>query len=238
MRAPHLPRTIGHASAGARNLPADALEELRRRAVAAVESGISQAQAARQLGVSRRAVGNWVRAYRSDGESAFRPRRRGRRTGEFLVLTEQQQSWLVTAIVSGPPDEQGLPYLLWTRKAVADLIHDAFGVALAGVTVDQYLSRWGFLPRSPGAPDCPQETFLVSWTRPGPPAGEGSCHALVAVNRRGLLHFHAADEPFTADVLTRFHGRLRMQLSRDVRLVVRDWPAGAAALPTGWLATS
>src|ERR1700738_690593 len=97
-----------------RSLPAAALEDLRRRAVAAVESGRSQVEVARLLGVSRKTVGVWVRAYRSSGEAAFPPQRRGRRPGEQLALSFPQQRWVVKTLVTGSPDEVGLRYRLWT----------------------------------------------------------------------------------------------------------------------------
>ncbi|GAA5154457.1 MULTISPECIES: helix-turn-helix domain-containing protein [Amycolatopsis] len=216
----------------ARSLPVDALEQLRRQAVAAVESGLSQTRVASLLGVSRKAVGAWVRAYQSGGESAFRPRPRGRRTGERLALSVPQQDRVVSVLTAGPPEHAGLPWLLWTRRAVSELISREFGVVLAGTTIDQYLLRWeaisrtGVFTRWSG---CGPGTLLVAWTHPSPPAG-GALHALVAVSHRGTLHFLAADRPFTPAALTAFRERLRLQFCRDVRLVAPEWPDGCPAL--------
>jgi transposase len=126
-----------------RGLPADALADLRRRVVAAVEAGASQVQVARLFGVSRQTVGAWVRAYRNRGDSAFRPHRRGRRPGEQLALTAAQQLWIAQTIVRRTPDEVGLLYLVWTRQAVAELINREFRVMLGISTVGTYLVRWG-----------------------------------------------------------------------------------------------
>ncbi|WP_439382838.1 helix-turn-helix domain-containing protein [Amycolatopsis lexingtonensis] len=216
---------------GARSLPTEALEQLRRQAVAAVGSGLSQTRVANMFGVSRKAVGAWVRAYESGGESTLRPRPRGRRAGEQLVLSAAQQGRVVDALAAGPPDEAGLPWLVWTRKAVAELIARECGLALAGTTIDKYLLRWeltghdGVFARRPG---CPPGTLLVTWTRPRSPTGTGALHALVAVSGRGTLQFLAAATPFTG--IAEFRRRLRIQCGRDVRLVPHDWPAAHAAL--------
>jgi transposase len=128
-----------------RSLSPEALEELRRRAVAAVESGVSQAEVARLLGVSRKAVGAWVHAYRRRGEESFRPRARGRRPGEQLALSPAQQAWMIKTIVAGSPGEHSLPHALWTRQAVAELVHREYQILLSPVTVGQYLERWGLI---------------------------------------------------------------------------------------------
>ncbi|WP_406689557.1 helix-turn-helix domain-containing protein [Saccharopolyspora sp. ID03-671] len=129
----------------ARKLSPEALEEIRRRAVAAVESGASQSDVARLLGVSRKTVGAWVRAFRRSGEDSFRARTRGRRPGEQLALSTRQQEWTIRAITRGTPDSHGLRAQLWSRQAVSDLVHREFQVLLSPATVGQYLARWGLI---------------------------------------------------------------------------------------------
>lgn len=129
----------------ARKLSPEALEEIRRRAVAAVESGASQSDVARLLGVSRKTVGAWVRAFRRSGEDSFRARTRGRRPGEQLALSTQQQEWTIRAITRGAPDSHGLRADLWSRQAVSDLVNREFRVLLSSATVGQYFARWGLI---------------------------------------------------------------------------------------------
>jgi len=144
---------------------------------------------------------------------------------------------VVDTVSAGPPDEVGLPSLLWTRKALAELIRGRFGVPLSPATIDRYLGRWELLGRTgpPWQPgDCAPGTFLVAWTHPRSPSGSGHLNALVAVNSRGVLLFLAGEHPFTAAHLTEFHRRVRVQLGRDVRLLVRAWPAAHSALLAQW----
>ena len=223
--------------AGARSLCADVLERLRRQAVAAVESGVSQAHAARQFGVSRKTVGKWVRAYHADGEVAFRTRRRGRRAGERLALSPTDQAWIVKTLASSPPDEVGVPSLLWTRRAVAELVRRQFGISLSGGTIDQYLERWELFDRAATAEHahrCCAETLLLGWVQPLSPAGAERVNALVAVNSRGMLFFLASEQPFTTNELTRFRQRLRVQLANDVGLLVHSWPSAHREELTRW----
>jgi transposase len=69
-------------SAGdARSLSQDAQEALRERGVRLVLDGRTQDQVAELLGVSTRAVSNWMRRYRRGGWRAVAKQRRGRRRG-------------------------------------------------------------------------------------------------------------------------------------------------------------
>jgi transposase len=225
-----------------RKLPADALERLRRRVVAAVESGISQSHVARMFGVSRKTVGTWVRAYQAHGEQAFRPRRRGRRTGEQLALSAAQQAWVVKTVASSPPDQVGLPYLVWTRPAIADLLRREFAITLSPATIDHYLLRWEMitktpplaLPRDSPAPGPVHAALWMAWTCPRSLTGSELMHALVAVTNRGMLLFLASERPFDRERLADFRTRLRVQLARDVRLVVRVWPTEHYPLLGRW----
>jgi transposase len=133
----------------ARSLSQSAQEELRRRGVAAVLSGRTQVEVAELLGVSPRAVSNWMRAHRGGGEQALAAGRRGRRPGEQLALAPWQQGQIAKAIRERNPDQLRLPFFLWTREAVRDLIERRFGLRLALSTVGRYLRRWGFTPQRP-----------------------------------------------------------------------------------------
>jgi transposase len=42
-----------------------------------------------------------------------------------------------------------LPFALWTRDAVRQLIADRFGIRLSVSTIGRYLKRWGFTPQKP-----------------------------------------------------------------------------------------
>jgi transposase len=47
------------------------------------------------------------------------------------------------------PDQLKLPFALWTRDAVRQLIKIRFGISVSVWTVGRYLKRWGFTPQKP-----------------------------------------------------------------------------------------
>jgi transposase len=132
----------------ARSLPAKAQEALRIKAVEAVCGGMSQVAAAKAFGVTRQAVGNWMKAYRKDGMNGLAAKAQGRpKTGGRL------QGWQAAAIVNlitdRHPEQLKLPFVLWTREAVRTLVRRRFGVRVSLTTVGRYLGRWGFTPQKP-----------------------------------------------------------------------------------------
>jgi len=130
-----------------RALSASAQEVLRRTAVKAVRNGKTHQVVAALLGVRRQVVGRWVGRARNGGLPALKARRRGRPPGG--TLRPWQAAQIAKALVDRHPDQLKLPFYLWTREAVAQLIEQRFGLRLSVWTVGRYLARWGFTPQKP-----------------------------------------------------------------------------------------
>lgn len=131
----------------ARRLAPRAQESLRLRVVRAVRAGMSQAAAARVFGVSRQSVNGWEQRRSVGGVGALRARPRGRPA--VLYLRPYQAATVVRLIRDRCPDQLKLPFALWTREAVRDLVLHRFRVRLSLWTVGRYLRRWGFTPQKP-----------------------------------------------------------------------------------------
>jgi transposase len=131
----------------ARSLPSIAQEDLRQKAIKAIWDGKKQVEVARILGVTRQAVGRWVKKFRGGGEKALKARRRGRPKGGALLSWQAAQ--IAKAVVDHHPEQLRLPFYLWTREAVAELIEQRFGLRFSVWTVGRYLARWGFTPQKP-----------------------------------------------------------------------------------------
>jgi transposase len=133
----------------ARRLSAQAQEDLRRRAVAAVKAGYTQVAVSTVLGVSPQAVSRWVNAFDRRGNTALRAGRRGRRPGEQKALDARQEARVRRAVLGKVPDQVALPGLVWTRPQVRDLVRKWFGIGLSLVTIGKYLRSWGLSPQKP-----------------------------------------------------------------------------------------
>jgi len=133
----------------ARSLPPVAQEALRKRAVRAVVSGQKQNAVAATLGVSPYIVSQWMKAYRQDGETALNARKKGPAKGTGARLTAAQAATIRKLIVDKCPDQLKLPFFLWTREAVQELIFRKFLIRVAIRTVGNYLRAWGFTVQKP-----------------------------------------------------------------------------------------
>lgn len=125
-------------------------ETLRRTVVHAIlRSGMSQSEAARVFEVRRQTINGWMKAWRDGGEAALASRLRGRRSEDQAKLKAHQAETIRKLIVGKCPEQLELPFCLWTREAVRDLIEKRFGIRLAIRTVGDYLKRWGYTPQKP-----------------------------------------------------------------------------------------
>jgi transposase len=132
----------------ARVLSPEAQEDLRRRVIRAVEErGMTQAEAVRTFRVSKTAVHNWRKAYRAGGKAALKSKPRGR--PRRSPLAGHQAATTVRIIQDRCPDQLKLPFALWTRDAVRELIADRFEIDLSVWTVGRLLRKWGFTPQKP-----------------------------------------------------------------------------------------
>ncbi len=133
-----------------RRLSPGAQEELRRRAVTAVvDEGATRTEVERLLGIPRQTIGKWVQAYRAGGEEALVSKRRGRAPGSGSKLLPRQEAQIALLLRDRRPEQLKLPFYLWTRDAVVELIERRFGVQVSRWTAGRYLKRWGFTPQKP-----------------------------------------------------------------------------------------
>lgn len=124
-------------------------EEVRLRVVRAIrERGISQAEAVRVFGVSKSSVIRWMAAVRGGGERRLVAKKRGRKPGGGALLGWQAAT-TANLIRDRHPEQLKLPFALWTRESVQELIAKKFQVHVSLSTVGRYLRRWGFTPQKP-----------------------------------------------------------------------------------------
>jgi transposase len=133
----------------ARELSDSVLEALRLRALRGRELGFSEEALADLLGVARETVSRWWSAYGQGGLDAIPHDRTGRPLGSGRTLSDQQAAQLQAILNEQMPQQRGIASPLWTRRAVADLIQQMFGIGMPVRTVGEYLKRWGYTPKKP-----------------------------------------------------------------------------------------
>lgn len=133
----------------ARKLKTEVQQQLRNQAVRLRKKGMGYKEIAEIVCASPNAVGGWCRAYAKYGAKGIKIQKRGRRQGEQRTLTPEQEKRIQKAIVDKEPDQLKLPFALWTRIAVQQLIKQLLLIEMPIRTVGEYLNRWGFTPQKP-----------------------------------------------------------------------------------------
>ncbi|WP_299943388.1 IS630 family transposase [uncultured Microbulbifer sp.] len=132
-----------------RKLPASAQKEKCRTAVNPWKKSESIAKITRTLDISSRAVQNWINAYKEGSFKALTAMGCGRPKGISRSLTPEQEVKLQKQIADKQSDQLKLDYVLWTRKAVRELIESEYVIKMSIRTVGDYLKCWGFTPQKP-----------------------------------------------------------------------------------------
>ena len=130
-----------------RSLSREAQAAIRLLAVAAVQQGAPVGQTAKQFGVNRGTVSMWLKKRREGGETALRKKRQGRPLGKKISAARARV--VMRAIVDHTPDQLKLPFALWTREAVRDLIGKKFQLRVSVMTAGRWLKSWGMTPQKP-----------------------------------------------------------------------------------------
>src|SRR5215211_4979618 len=132
-----------------RKLPAAAQEERRRQVVGLRRAGLTYDAIAAQVGLTRTGVFNICKRFAERGAAGLKSGPRGPEPGRGRFLDAEQEAAARDLIRRHTPDELGLPFALWSRAAVRELIRRRFGVRLAVRTTGTYLARWGFTAQKP-----------------------------------------------------------------------------------------
>jgi len=136
-----------------------------------LKEGWTQKRASQAVGVGERTVRQWVSYRRNHSLAALLRDERGRKTGQGRTLNAAQEKAIRRLILDQTPDQLKLPFALWTRKAVGQLIRRRYGLRLPVRTLGEYLKRWGFTVQKPIQKALEQKPSAVRrWLRQEYPA--------------------------------------------------------------------
>lgn len=132
-----------------RKLAAAAQEERRRQVIGLRQAGITYDGIAAQVGLTRTGVFDICKRFAERGTAGLKSGPRGPEPGTGRFLDAGQEGEARDLIRRHTPDELDLPFALWSRAAVRELVLRRFGVRLAVRTMGTYLARWGFTAQKP-----------------------------------------------------------------------------------------
>lgn len=122
---------------------------MRKQAIRMINNSVKKKEVALIFGVHVNTITNWVKKYKSEGNKGLIGSKRGVKSEDKKLLNLKQEKEIQKMICDTMPDQLKLPYALWTRKAVKELIEREFGIVLAITTTGDYLRSWGYTPQKP-----------------------------------------------------------------------------------------
>jgi transposase len=130
-----------------RKLDHQTLEELRRIAVRrVVEDQESPSKVARDFGFCRNYLYPWLTKFNEEGWDALCEQIA---EGPEPKLTEKQRQQVRRWIVGKDPRQYGFEFGLWTRRIVAELIRQKFGIEIGLTAVGRLLAQLNITPQKP-----------------------------------------------------------------------------------------
>ncbi len=142
-----------------RKLSHATLEELRLRAVRMVESGIRPDELAKTLGLNRSTIFKWIKLNVDGGEQALKAKPI---PGRPSTLEAKHLRWLSRILIDKTPRQLKLPFGLWTRDQIIEVVRRKYGIKLSKSALSRVLCKLGFTFQKPALRFKQQDPIIVN----------------------------------------------------------------------------
>ena len=132
-----------------RKIGKDGLKEVRRQVVRLKKLGKTGKEIEELTGVRQNRASEIWSAYQREGESSLNRKKYGRKPGTHMILTQEEQEDIRTAIKEKRPEDFGIAGKLWTLGRTRQYIQKRFGKAVSERTLSDYMKRWGMSCQRP-----------------------------------------------------------------------------------------
>lgn len=130
-----------------RSASTDVRLELRRQMQRLREQGKTTVEIAAITGYTRSYVSTLLTRIADRPAMLEGMSRGGRPPGSLRALSAKEERRAQTLICGKCPDQLSMPFALWTRAAIRELIRREFGIRLSIRGVGEYVARWGYTPQ-------------------------------------------------------------------------------------------
>jgi len=140
--------------------------EIKQIAVEAVLSMPTKniSKVAQQYKLRRKTLSIWVNLYKKDGKKALAKDTRGAKKYQNTSLTKSEENWIKKSIINKYPEQLQLPFMLWNRQSVKDLIKRKYHKKLGLTTISRLLEKWNMTPQKQAFKSYKQQTkALQDW---------------------------------------------------------------------------
>ena len=133
----------------ARKLSTIAQQKLRNKVIKLRKKRLTFKKISELTGLNRSTCNMWWRRYQIGGEKVLQIKKRGRPANSCRKLSKEQEAEIRKVLFDKCPDDLRLPFMLWTRVAVQQMIEQRLGVEVPIRTIGDYFKRWNFTFQKP-----------------------------------------------------------------------------------------
>ena len=132
-----------------RKLKKEVLQEIRKVVIRLYKEGLKQKEISQIVEIGLSSVKNYIRIYKVKGMKGLILKDRGVKYGTNRKLNFEQSEFIKQIIIKKTPEQFGLNYFLWTRRAIQLAVINLFDIFMSLRTVSHYMKRFGFTPQKP-----------------------------------------------------------------------------------------
>lgn len=141
-----------------RTLSHKTLEELRIRTVKQVEAGAHPEELSKSLGLNRSTIYKWIQRKADGGDEGLKAKPISGRPGR---LNDKHLKWLCKVLIDKTPQQFKLPFALWTRDQIIEVVKRKFGIKLSKTGLSRVLEKLGFTFQKPTVRYKQQDPIIV-----------------------------------------------------------------------------
>lgn len=130
------------------SLPSEVRADRRRLAFRKIDDGWDKNEVADLVEVHFKTIEDWQKNRKEIEANGYHGQKRGNPNDQKL-LSDIRQTEIVSAIKDDLPDQYGIAYHLWSRKAIAEYIKKKYALTITPRRVSVYTKLWGFTPQRP-----------------------------------------------------------------------------------------
>lgn len=146
-----------------RKLTKESKLEIKQIAVEAVLSMPHKniSKIAKQYKLRRKTLSDWVGLYKRNGKKALSKDGRGAKKYQNTILTRKEENWIRKAILNKTPEQLQMPFMLWNRASVQNLIKRKYHKKLGLTTISRLLTKWNMTPQKPAFKSYKQQPQVI-----------------------------------------------------------------------------
>ena len=133
----------------------------KKQVVRLKELGKNGAEIEELTGINKSAVSRIWQTYLRNGIAGIKPKKSGRKKGEAMMFTGEEQRKIRKMLINKAPNQLKLSGFLWTLAKISQYIWDIYRKRVSVRCLSNYMKRWGLTCQRPTKRACGQDIFRI-----------------------------------------------------------------------------